>query len=69
MYSLLGVGGHPESGEMGELWYTLFRYIRYLEMTEEVTGGQLVVGGLEMSPAHNQHTIHYGIILITYYSL
>ena len=52
MYSLLGVGGHLVSGEMGEFLYTVFKYARYWEMAEETAGGQAAVGALEMAPIH-----------------
>ena len=55
MNSLLGVGGHLVSGEMGEFLYTAFRYIRQREMVEEVNGEQSMVCALEMVPANNQH--------------
>ena len=57
MYFLLGVGGHLLSGEMGDLLYTVFRYVRKWEMAEEVTGGVLMVGALEMAPAQRNMSV------------
>lgn len=50
MYSVLGVGGHLLSDEIGELLYTFFRYLRKRQMMAdiEVTGGQLIAA--EISP-------------------
>ena len=62
MNSLLGVGGHLLSGEMGEFSYTISKYSRKWEMAEdpEVAGAERV-----LVPVHtfNGTTFHFGIPL------
>lgn len=50
MYSLLGVGGHLSSSDMGELLYTVLRYLEYWLMAEETVGGQSMVATEENVP-------------------
>lgn len=61
MYSLLGVGGHLLSCEMGEFLYSVFRYTPQWVMAEGVDSRWFMLGVLE-KVSINENNIREGIV-------